>query len=84
MSEAKICKRCNQPVTVNADQYDVFEQMHWLCFHLEFEHDTDPDKACSDPSCPWWQIEVFKDKLLGIGVDPKLVISETIEKRWKL
>jgi hypothetical protein len=32
----------------------VFEQMHWVCFHYEFEHgdDRDPDQACRDPSCP--------------------------------
>jgi hypothetical protein len=33
---------------------DVFEKMHFLCFHLEFEHgDYDPDEPCSDPGCFW-------------------------------
>jgi hypothetical protein len=32
--------------------YDVFERMHWVCFHFEFEHRGDPDAPCSDPSCP--------------------------------
>jgi hypothetical protein len=54
MSEYPICVRCNQPVKVAKDQYEVFERMHWLCFHLEFEHgDYDPDEPCEDPSCPW-------------------------------
>lgn len=48
-----ICVRCNQPVKVYKDEYDVFEKMHWICFHYEFEHDGyDPDEPCSDPSCP--------------------------------
>jgi hypothetical protein len=39
----------------NRDQYQLFERMHWACFHYEFEHDGgqgDPDIACGDPSCP--------------------------------
>ena len=29
-------------------QYDVFEQMHYVCFHYEFEHDPfDPDEECT-------------------------------------
>lgn len=43
---------------VNKEQYDVFERMHWLCFHLEFEHgDYDPDEACDDSGCPWSLIQ---------------------------
>jgi len=31
----------------------VFERMHWVCFHYEFEHgDFDVDAACRDSSCP--------------------------------
>jgi hypothetical protein len=53
----KICKFCGQPVRVNEEYYDVFEGMHWLCFHLSFEHgDYDPDEPCDDPSCPWNRI----------------------------
>jgi hypothetical protein len=38
---------------VNRQWFEVFERMHWLCFHLEFEHgEHDPDEACTDPSCP--------------------------------
>jgi hypothetical protein len=32
--------------------YDVFERMHWVCFHFEFEHQGDPDAPCRDPGCP--------------------------------
>jgi len=32
------CVRCGAPIRINKDMYDVFERMHYLCFHLEFEH----------------------------------------------
>ena len=50
--EAQICVRCNRPVVVNRKMYEVFERMHWVCFHFEFEHEGDPDAPCRDPSCP--------------------------------
>ncbi len=84
MTEPKLCKRCNKPVVVSAEQYDLFEQMHWLCFHLEFEHEGDPDTPCQDPSCPWWHIEVFKAKLKEMGVDTEAVMKEAIRERWGL
>ena len=80
-NDSKLCKRCGTPVEVNAGSYDVFEQMHWLCFHLEFEHDGDPDQSCGDPSCPWWHIEVFKRKLQEIGIDPGQVIADAVKER---
>jgi hypothetical protein len=51
---APICRRCRIPVVFSRKNYDVFEGMHWVCFHYEFEHgeDLDPDRACRDPSCP--------------------------------
>jgi hypothetical protein len=31
----------------------VFEQMHYVCFHYEFEHDpTDVDEECGAGGCP--------------------------------
>ena len=52
----RLCLRCGQRVDVNAPMYEVFERMHWTCFHYEFEHNLggvdDPDQPCSDPSCP--------------------------------
>ena len=81
MTQEKLCKRCGQPVTANAEHYEVFEQMHWLCFHLEYEHEGDPDKACRDPSCPWWHIEVLKQTLVRLGHDPDAIIGEAIAKR---
>jgi hypothetical protein len=49
------CRRCGRPVRVSSHLYDVFEEMHWVCFHFEFEHelsDADPDEPCADPFCP--------------------------------
>jgi hypothetical protein len=83
MSQSKICKRCNLPVIENADQYEVFESMHWLCFHLEFEHEGDPDVACGDPSCPWWHIAALKRKLVELGFDPEQVLLEATKEKWK-
>jgi hypothetical protein len=53
VSDAKLCRRCGRPVVVEADRYDVFEQMHYVCFHYEFEHDpADPDEECPAGDCP--------------------------------
>ena len=46
------CVRCKRSVVRNRDKYDVFERMHWSCFHYEYEHEGDPDIACADPTCP--------------------------------
>jgi hypothetical protein len=47
------CRRCGRPVVASADRYDVFEQMHYVCFHYEYEHgDTDPDEECPTTGCP--------------------------------
>ena len=38
---------------VSATQYEVFERMHYVCFHYEFEHgDTDVDQECGAGGCP--------------------------------
>ena len=80
----KICARCGKSVIATAEYYDVQEKMHWLCFHLEFEHEGDPDAPCSDPSCPWWHIEIFREKLKQLSIDPEKVLTEAINQRWKM
>ena len=37
---------------MNAADYDVFEQMHYVCFHYQFEHRGDPDVECDAGGCP--------------------------------
>lgn len=47
------CRRCGRPVRVSASQFDVFEQMHYVCFHYEFEHgEYDVDEECTAGGCP--------------------------------
>ncbi len=80
----RLCVRCGKPVTRFYEDYTVFERMHWLCFHLEFEHDGDPDEPCNDPSCPWWHIDVYKRKLQELELDPQRVLNDAIDQRWNL
>lgn len=80
----RICRLCSRPVQINRELYEVFEQMHWLCFHIVFEHAGDPDEACSDPSCPWWHIEVLRRRVAELGDDPQHVVEEAIKIRFGL
>lgn len=83
MSKEKLCKHCNKPVEVNFDYYDIFEGMHWLCFHLVFEHEGDPDKECNDPSCPWFRIGALSSKLEKLGLEAEQVIADAVKEKWK-
>lgn len=61
MHEHKICIRCGNPVRVSRDKYEFYDRMHWICYHLEFEHsEYDPDEPCEDPNCPWNRIYDIK------------------------
>jgi hypothetical protein len=41
------------PSWLIASTTTCFERMHYLCFHLEFEHsDCEPDEGCDVPGCP--------------------------------
>lgn len=46
------CVRCGRPLGASAQHNDVFEKMHYTCFHYEFEHPGDPDVECSAGGCP--------------------------------
>lgn len=47
------CRRCQRAVVLFAADFDTFEQMHYVCFHYEFEHDpVDPDQECNAGGCP--------------------------------
>lgn len=52
MAEALTCRRCRRPVVASAADYEIFEQMHYVCFHYEFEHEGDPDVECGAGGCP--------------------------------
>ena len=48
-----VCMRCGREVRVNRDSYEIFERMHYVCFHYEFEHaGFDPDEECDAGGCP--------------------------------
>ncbi len=52
-TEERLCRRCRRPVVVYADQYEhVFERMHYVCFHYEYEHEGDLDEECWAGGCP--------------------------------
>ncbi len=62
-----ICKKCGEPIKDISD-YDLFEGMHWICFHFEFEHGSyDRDEPCDDISCPWNRIS---------GRDKQILLSQ--------
>ena len=49
--DEQICRRCELPAA-SAD-FEVFERMHYVCFHYEFEHTgVDVDDECSAGGCP--------------------------------
>lgn len=77
---ADACRRCGRRIEENAANAGVFEGMHWLCFHLEFEHNADPDVPCSDfARCPWWTIAHLERKVKELGLDPPQVLLEAVK-----
>jgi hypothetical protein len=64
-----VCRRCNLPVEASADSYDIFEQMHYVCFHFEFEHQGDPDIECAAGGCPAAGLRLPSRYLRTDGVD---------------
>jgi hypothetical protein len=75
-AELPICRRYGRAVDRNRDRYDVFEQMHWSCFHYEFEHGSmssspDPDIACADPGCPARAFDTAAPPSFLDGLEPK-------------
>lgn len=76
------CRRCGRVIEVDlAMSVGALEGMHWLCFHLEYEHDTDPDLPCTDfAGCPWWTIRHYERRLRELGLDPRRVLFEEMER----
>lgn len=61
-----LCHRCRRPVEISRGQYEVFEHMHYVCFHYEYEHDpADPDEKCSAGGCPSAAINPRPDRRPG-------------------
>lgn len=78
------CRKCGKEIVkYKTDAAQIFEGMHWLCFHFEYEHEGEPDEACSDFSCPNLKIEVYEKKMKASGIDPEKAIDEEIKRRWQ-
>lgn len=53
----------------SAADYEAFEQMHYVCFHFEFEHEGDPDVECLAGGCPTSGLSLPSRLLRTDGVD---------------
>lgn len=77
---ARYCRRCGGVVRVSASLYDVFEQMHYVCFHYQFEHghgrdhERDPDEDCGLIGCPTGMLPVATP-----GDDGQEVVGQIVE-----
>src|SRR5689334_3884307 len=61
-----VCQRCGRDVQVSADQFEVFERMHYVCFHYEFEHgDADVDQECGAGGCPSASLAGGRDRVIA-------------------
>jgi hypothetical protein len=68
-AEFEICRKCGREVVASAADYAVFEQMHFVCFHFEFEHLGDPDVECLSGGCPAAGLSVPSPLVRVAGVD---------------
>lgn len=76
------CVRCGRPIEENRDlAADLFKGMHWLCFHLEYEHVGDPDAPCTDPACHVTRPRIYAQALREAGIDPQAIMREAMTRR---
>jgi hypothetical protein len=54
--EQNKCRRCGQGA--NTSDFLIFERMHYVCFHYEFEHQGDVDAECIAGGCPSRKVEL--------------------------
>jgi hypothetical protein len=96
MAQSPVCRRCGRSVVRSVRDYDTFEQMHYVCFHYEFEHDpSDVDDECMAGGCPsarpdlratlgaWtdWDLAAFRlGRALGAIAEPDR--SEVTASYW--
>ena len=77
------CKGCGVEVQDTIENYEMFEGMHWLCFHYAYEHsEKDPDIPCDSRHCPTWHLEILKRYAVSKGDNPEEIINKAIEKQW--
>ena len=76
------CRRCGRPVGASAGQYQIFEGMHYVCFHYEFEHDpADPDQECEAGGCPSGAMGGGRDMVAGTA--RRLSAQASTMQGWK-
>ncbi|WP_338520002.1 hypothetical protein [Alteromonas gracilis] len=76
---SQLCKGCGSPVEDSEENYNMFEQMHWMCFHFSYEHTpNDPEEPCESANCPSWHLQILKDFVRSKGEDPNDVIENAI------
>ncbi len=80
--EKSNCKSCGKPIEDSKENIDMFEGMHWLCFHYAFEHQGDPDEPCRSRHCPTWHLEILKKYVSNQGSNPTEIINTEIENIW--
>lgn len=52
LAPAQVCRACGA-LSASPDFTAVFERMHFVCFHFEFEHGAaDRDQTCGLAGCP--------------------------------
>lgn len=52
LAPSQVCRACGG-LSASPDFASVFERMHYVCFHFEFEHgDNDRDQSCGLAGCP--------------------------------
>ena len=75
------CKSCGSEI--DETSHETFEGMHWLCFHLAFEHTTEPNEPCESRLCPIWHLQILKEHLEKSGQNVDEIINNAVEKHWQ-
>jgi len=77
-----VCRRCGLAVRENAGQFEVFERMHYVCFHYEFEHgDNDVDQECGAGGCPSVSLAGGRDRVIATAIE--LATEAASEAPWR-
>jgi hypothetical protein len=76
---ALTCRHCGRSVVIAAEHFEVFERMHYSCFHYLLEHDPfDPDEECTAGGCPSASIQPAHHR-----EEPRdSLVEELIHSRW--
>lgn len=86
--DKQLCRRCGYPVRLFRDNYDIFEQMHFVCFHYEFEHRSnvpgnDPDEDCGLPNCPSGPAARHREQLVAVVAGLVADCSDGVPASWE-